>query len=136
MQNTARETQPVSWSEITEVIKSNPHRNKGLTEIRAQPNMEAAVASAATVPWMTRGWTYKASDVRAHPMTLALLATDPLYEISAPNTRKGIEKDAAMELATDFDTVDGCDYLSDFGFTFIFSRFEKSPLNASGIGAA
>jgi len=105
MQNTARETQPVSWSEITEVIKSNPHRNKGLSEIRAQPNMEATVASAATVPWMTKGWTYKASEVRAHPMTLALLATDPLYEISAPNTRKGIEKDAAMELATDFDTL-------------------------------
>jgi hypothetical protein len=38
-------------------------------------------------------------------MTAVLLATDPLYDISAPNTRKGIEKDAAMELATDFDML-------------------------------
>lgn len=102
MQNTVRDTQPVSWSEIADVIKLNSHRTKGLPEIRSVFGMET-VESA--VPWMSKGWTYRTSDVRAHPMTAVLLATDPLYDISAPNTRKGIEKDAAMELATDFDTL-------------------------------
>jgi hypothetical protein len=33
------------------------------------------------------------------------MGSDPLYEISAPNVRRGLEKDAATELATEFDSL-------------------------------
>jgi hypothetical protein len=102
MQNTAREAQPVSWSEILDVIKTNPHRNQRLDLISTIPAIDG---EGAVIPWMGAGWQYRTSDIRAHPMTLVLLATDPLYEISAPNTRKEIEKEAATELATEFDTL-------------------------------
>jgi hypothetical protein len=54
---------------------------------------------------MAPGWTYATSSFKATPLGLALMAVDPLYEISAPNTRRGMEKDAAVELAAEFDAL-------------------------------
>ena len=102
MQNTVRDTQPVSWTEINEAIMRNPHRNRCLDPISAVPTISN---TAAAVPWMAKDWTYMASGIRAHPITVALLATDPLYEISAPNTRMTIEKEASTELLNEFDTL-------------------------------
>jgi hypothetical protein len=102
MQNTARDTQPVLWSDIEQAINCNSQRRACVDEISAVRGIDV---KATPVTWMTPGWTYRDSDTRAHPLVAALLATDPLYEISAPNTRKGIEKEAAIELANEFDTL-------------------------------
>lgn len=101
-QNTARDTQPVSWSEIEQAISANPQRR---SIVDAISEVRAVTDKAAPVAWMPSGWSYRDSAVRAHPLVVALLATDPLYEISAPNTRKGIEKEAAVELANEFDIL-------------------------------
>jgi hypothetical protein len=102
MQNTARDTQPVSCAEIVQAISSNPHRNK---TVEAILSTGAITDKATPVAWMAPGWTYAPSTFRATPLSLALMAADPLYEISAPNTRRGMEKEAAVELASEFDAM-------------------------------
>jgi hypothetical protein len=102
IQNTAREAQPVSWDQIEAVINSNQRRYNDL------PNIKCGVESGikeTRVSWLPEGWSYANSDFRATPLSLALLATDPLYEISSPNTRRSLEKEAGMEMVLEFDTL-------------------------------
>jgi len=102
MQNTARDTQPVSCSEIEQAIAANPHRFKTVDAISTCPVISD---KAVPVAWMAPGWTYATSSFKATPLSLALMAVDPLYEISAVNTRRGMEKEAAVELAAEFDAL-------------------------------
>ena len=103
MQNTARDTQPVSWSDIEQVIKMNPHRKRCVDPIR--PEIGAIQEEVANpVTWLP-GWTYAPATFKATPIGLALMATDPLHEISAVNTRREIEKESATELANSFDEM-------------------------------
>ena len=108
MQNTVRDSQPVSWSDIEQVIRTNPHRSRKLDPVTAAAAGVIQEDSKATaINWMPAGWTYANSSFLATPLSLAIMATDPLYEISATNTRRSMEKEAAMELAVDFDTMYG-----------------------------
>lgn len=103
MQGTVRDTQPVSWTDIEHAISSNPHRRRTLepiTTTSAQSETDAKV-----VEWMPKGWTYANSSFFATPISIALMATDPLYEISSTNTRRSMEKEAATELAEKFDEM-------------------------------
>jgi len=103
MQATVRETQPVSWSDIENVIRLNPHRHRTLDTV-----MSTSVKSdtdAKAVSWMPSGWTYANSSFFATPISIVLMATDPLYEISSTNTRRSMEKEAATELAEKFDEM-------------------------------
>ena len=103
MQGTVRDTQPVSWNEIEKAIQANPNRNRKLEAINLS---RVDVESVATpVTWMPSGWTYANSSFFATPISIALMATDPLYEISATNTRRSMEKEAATELAEQFDEM-------------------------------
>jgi hypothetical protein len=54
---------------------------------------------------MPAGWNYANSDFRATPISLALMASDPLYTVSSSNTQRGLEKDMATELASEFDSL-------------------------------
>jgi hypothetical protein len=103
MQGTVRDTQPVSWNEIEKAIQANPNRNRKLDAI----NLSRVDVEAESTPvnWMPTGWTYANSSFLATPISIALMATDPLYEISATNTRRSMEKEAATELAEQFDTM-------------------------------
>ena len=102
MQNTARDAQPVSWDKIEEVINTNSRRHIDLPDINCQ--IESGI-NETSVPWLPEGWTYANSEFRATPLGLALMATDPLYEISSPNTCRSLEKEAGMELALEFDSL-------------------------------
>ena len=102
MQNTARDTQPVSFSDVEQAIRSNPKRNMKLESITS---IHPVVSTIDSILWMPKGWVYAKSDFCASPISLALMATDPLYEISAINTKRGLEKDAATELAHEFDSL-------------------------------
>jgi hypothetical protein len=102
MQNTARDTQPVSWSDIEQVIKVNPHRRRCVDPIRTDAvAIDEQVNSVAWLP----GWVYANANFKATPISLVLMATDPLYEISAINTRREMEREAATELANEFDAL-------------------------------
>jgi hypothetical protein len=92
MQNTARDTQPVSWSEIEQAIKQNNNRKRCVEPIR----IDAVTTEEKQNPvsWMPPGWTYANANFKATPISLALMATDPLYEISATNTRRAAEQEA------------------------------------------
>lgn len=105
MQGTVRDTQPVSWNDIERVLQSNPHRDRRLEEISPIAAAGAAAAAERPVLWLPTGWTYANSSFFATPISLALMATDPLYEISAVNTRRSMEKEAATELADAFDDM-------------------------------
>lgn len=109
MQGTVRDTQPVSWNDIERIIQANPHRERRLDEIRLTdgPSVTAAQPQVNERPvlWLPKGWTYANSSFFATPISLALMATDPLYEISAVNTRRSMEKEAATELADGFDEM-------------------------------
>jgi len=106
MQGTVRDTQPVYWNDIEKVILTNVHRNHSVDIISIKGLNAAAVAAEATpVNWLPSGWTYANSSFFATPISLALMATDPLYEISAVNTRRSMEKEAATELAEAFDDM-------------------------------
>lgn len=102
MQNTARETQPVSYLEVHQAILGNPRRSLKLETISS---IHPVVCKEDSISWMPKGWVYAKSDFCASPISLALMATDPLYEISAINTKRGLEKDAASELAIEFDSL-------------------------------
>jgi len=102
MQNTARDTQPVSFSEVEQAIRSNPRRGLRLETIT---NIQPVVSTTDSISWMPKGWAYAKSDFCATPISLALMATDPLYEISAINTKRSLEKEAATELALEFDSL-------------------------------
>jgi hypothetical protein len=104
MQSTVRDTQPVSWSDIDKVISMNPHRNMTLDPIRREC-AESVTASADAVNWMPDGWTYADSSFLATPVSIALMASDPLYEISATNVRRSLEKEGSTELAEKFDEM-------------------------------
>jgi hypothetical protein len=101
-QNTARDAQPVSWEQIEAVITANSRRTFGLHDINI--GVENGIRESS-VPWLPDGWTYANSEFRATPLSLALMATDPLYEISSQNIRRSLEKEAGMELALEFDTL-------------------------------
>ena len=105
MQNTARDTQPVSWTDIENVIRCNPHRHRTLAPVSKPTASCEKEVIATAVNWMPPGWTYANSSFFATPLSLALMATDPLYEISALNTRRSMEKEAATELAEKFDEM-------------------------------
>jgi len=100
MQNTARDTQPVSFTDIENAIRCNPKRGVKLDPISSVHPVATTVKS---VSWMPKGWGYATSDFCASPVSLALMASDPLYEISSINTKRGLEKEAASELALEFD---------------------------------
>lgn len=102
MQNTARDTQPVLWSDIETAIGANSRRNMKLESISGVSQITESVAS---ISWMPVGWKYAGNEFCATPISIALMGSDPLYEISAPNVRRGLEKDAATELATEFDSL-------------------------------
>jgi hypothetical protein len=104
MQNTARDTQPVSWSEIEQVIKMNPHRKRCVEAIVPGSCAVADDDTKVSVAWLP-GWTYANANFKATPISLALMATDPLYEISALNTRREMERESATELASEFDAM-------------------------------
>jgi hypothetical protein len=103
MQGTVRDTQPVSWNDIEKVLLANLHRNRSVDVISIK-GLNAS-ADATPVNWLPSGWTYANSSFFATPISLALMATDPLYEISAVNTRRSMEKEAATELAEAFDDM-------------------------------
>ena len=107
MQGTVRDTQPVSWNDIEKVLQSNPHRNRTLDTIKLNGSNSGinAKKEATPVNWMPSGWTYADSSFLATPISIALMATDPLYEISAVNTRRSMEKEASTELAETFDEM-------------------------------
>jgi hypothetical protein len=102
MQNTARDTQPVSWSDIEAAIKSNPHRKRCAEAIC--PDAVPIEEQTKSVAWLP-GWTYANANFKATPISLVLMATDPLYEISAINTRREMERESATELANEFDAL-------------------------------
>ena len=102
MQNTARDTQPVSFTDIEQAIRCNPKRSLKLETITA---IHPVINLVENISWMPKGWSYASSDFCASPISLALMASDPLYEISALNTKRGLEKEAATELASEFDSL-------------------------------
>jgi hypothetical protein len=102
MQNTARETQPVLFSDVEQAIYCNPKRGLKLDAIVC---VQPILSTADSISWMPKGWVYAKSDFCASPISMALMATDPLYEISAKNTKRSLEKDAATELALEFDAL-------------------------------
>ena len=104
MQNTARDSQPVSWTDIEQAIRGNSYKKRSLEAIEAKEG--GVLESEETpVPWLPNGWTYANSMFKATPLSIALMATDPMYEISALNTRREMERDAAKELVVEFDTM-------------------------------
>jgi hypothetical protein len=103
MQATVRDTQPVCWTEIEEAIRVNPHRRKILESV-VSTSVKSDTA-AKSVLWMPADWTYANSSFLATPISIALMATDPLYEISSTNTRRSMEKESATELAEQFDAM-------------------------------
>ena len=105
MQNTARDTQPVTWTDIENAICSNSRRKLGLDSILVKSNNTESLGVEAPIQWMPSGWKYANSDFRATPISLALMATDPLYTVSSSNTQRGLEKDMATELASEFDSL-------------------------------
>jgi hypothetical protein len=105
MQSTVRDTQPVSWSDIDKVISMNPHRNMTLDPIRGECAESVKDIDADAVNWMPAGWTYADSSFLATPISIALMASDPLYEISATNVRRSLEKEGSTELAEKFDDM-------------------------------
>lgn len=104
MQGTVRDTQPVSWNDIEKVLLLNPNRNRTLDVITLNGS-NSGKKDATPVNWMPEGWTYADSSFLATPISIALMATDPLYEISAVNTRRSMEKEASSELAENFDDM-------------------------------
>jgi hypothetical protein len=100
--NNIRDSQPVSWEQIEAVINSNSRRFADLEDINT--GVENGIRESA-VPWLPEGWTYANSEFRATPLSLALMATDPLYEISSPNIRRSLEKEAGMEMSLEFDDL-------------------------------
>ena len=104
MQGTVRDTQPVSWNDIEKVLLLNPNRNRTLDAITLNGS-NSGQKDATPVNWMPTGWTYADSSFLATPISIALMATDPLYEISAVNTRRIMEKEASSELAESFDDM-------------------------------
>jgi len=104
MQGTVRDTQPVSWNDIEKVLLLNPNRNRTLDTITLNGS-NSGQKDATPVNWMPEGWTYADSSFLATPISIALMATDPLYEISAVNTRRIMEKEASSELAENFDIM-------------------------------
>jgi len=102
MHNTARDTQPVSWTDIENAIATNTRKGLRLETVSLVPQITTV---AAPVAWMPSGWKYASNDFCATPISVALMASDPLYEVSAANTRRGLEKDSATELANGFDEM-------------------------------
>ena len=102
MQNTVRDTQPVSFTDIEQAIRCNPKRGSKLEPISF---VHPILSTVDAITWMPKGWAYANSDFCASPISMALMATDPLYEISAINTKRILEKEAASELAFDFDSL-------------------------------
>lgn len=100
--NAVRDAQPVTWEQIEAVIMANPRRTVDLEDINT--GVENGIRETS-VPWLPEGWTYANSEFRATPLSLALMATDPLYEISSPNIRRSLEKEAGMEMALEFDAL-------------------------------
>ena len=106
MQTTVRDTQPVSWNDIDKVISMNPHRNMRFDTIKMEKaDTIKTYVDADVVNWMPKGWTYADSSFLATPISMAIMATDPLYEISSTNTRRSMEKEASTELAEQFDNM-------------------------------
>lgn len=106
MQNTARDSQPVSWTDIEQAIRTNSYRKRCVEPIVAGDG-DMAESDTNPVPWMPKGWTYAPSLFKATPLSIVLMATDPLYEISAVNTRREMERDVAKELVSEFDMLYG-----------------------------
>jgi len=100
--DTVRDTQPVSYEQIEAVLMNNPRRMIDLIDINT--SLENGLKES-NIPWLPEGWTYANSDFRATPLVLTLMATDPLYEISSENIRRSLEKEAASELALEFDSL-------------------------------
>lgn len=103
MQNTARETQPVSCLEIEQAILANKRNNKSLPPIEF--GKVDKIDDEFFIQWMPKGWVYAKSDFKATPLSVALMATDPLYQISAINTQRSMEREVATELASEFDSL-------------------------------
>ena len=53
MQNTARDTQPVSFSDVEQAIRSNPKRNMKLESITS---IHPVVSTIDSILWMPKGW--------------------------------------------------------------------------------
>lgn len=101
-QNTARDTQPVSCADIEAAIQSNSQRRYKIDSINLKPKITMD-ETLKQVKWLPPNWSYAKSV--ATPLMIAMMATDPLYDVSAPNTRRSMEKEAATELAESFDAL-------------------------------
>jgi len=84
----------------------NPHRNMKFEQIKTDTaDTIKTYVDADIITWMPKGWTYADSSFLATPISIAIMATDPLYEISPKNTRRSMEKEASIELAEKFDEM-------------------------------